>query len=80
MNMMTNSNLGVENTIWTHIFKDMPPTNFNTAYSIFAFVDKKMKDTDWTENNQDALTEAVFEQPKITNKILEALYQITQVE
>ena len=27
-----------------------------------------MKDTDWTENNQDALTEAAFDQPKITNK------------
>ena len=80
MNMMTRSNWGVENTIWTHIFKDMPPTNFDTANSIFAFVEKKMKDTDWTEQNQDALTEAVFEQPKITNKILEALYQITQVE
>ena len=76
MNMMTNSNWGVENTIWTHIYKDMPQRNFDTASSIFAFVDKKMKDTDWTVENTDALTEAVFEQPKITNKILEAMCQL----
>ena len=80
MNMMTNSNWGVENTIWTYIYKDMPQRNFDTASSIFAFVDKKMKDTDWTEENTDALTQAVFEKPKITNKILEAMCQVTQVE
>ena len=80
MNMMINSNWGVENTIWTNVFRTMPPPNFDTAYAIFAFVDKKMKDINWTETNQDALTDAVFEQPKIANKILQAMCQITEVE
>ena len=53
MNMMTDSNWGEQNTIWTYIYKDMPQRKFDTASSIFTFVDKKMKDTDWTEENTD---------------------------
>ena len=29
MNMMTNSNWGVENTIWTYIYRDMPLRNLD---------------------------------------------------
>ena len=66
MNMMTDSNWGEENTIWTYIYKEMPQRNFDTVRSIFAYMTKKIQDTDWTEENTDPVEQAVFEKPKIT--------------
>ena len=80
MNMMNKSNWADENNIWTYVFKEMPPPNFDTVFAIFDFIDKKMKAINWTETNQKALTEAVFEPPKIVNKILQAMCQITDVQ
>ena len=80
MNMINKTNWADENSIWTYIFKETPPPNFYTVFKIFDFIDKKMKATNWTETNQKALTEAVFEPPKIVNKILQAMCQITGVQ
>ena len=80
MNMMNKPNWADENNIWTYVFKEMPPPNFDTVFAIFDFIDKKMKAINWTETNHKALTEAVFEPPKIVNKILQAMCQITDVQ
>ena len=49
MNMMNKPNWADENNIWTYVFKEMPPPNFDTVFAIFDFIDKKMKATNLTK-------------------------------
>ena len=58
----------------------MPKKNFDTVRSIFAYMTKIIQDTDWTEENTDAVEQAIFEKPKITKPIIEAMCQVTEVE
>jgi len=53
---------------------------FGPTYTIFAHMTKIIQDTDWTEENTDAVEQAVFEKPKITKQIIEAMCQATTVE
>ena len=51
-------------------YKDMPQRNFDTVRSIFAYVTKKMHETDWTEENTDAVKKAkpCLRSPKSLNQ------------
>ena len=54
--------------------------NYDTVRTIFAYMTKIVQDTDWTEGNSNALEEPIFEKPKITKQIIEAMCQATGIE
>ena len=54
--------------------------NYDTARSIFAHMTKMIQDTNWTNENSNAVKQAVFQKPKITKQTIEAMCQVTGVE
>ena len=50
------------------------------SYKIFHIKKISVQETDWNENNSDALEKAIFDQPKITKQIIMAMCLATGVE
>ena len=57
-------------------------TAFVPSYrrTIFAYMTKLIQETDCNQENSDALEKAIFDQPKITKQIIEAMCAATGVE
>ena len=68
LNMRNDSNWDKNNDFWTYIYKEKPMRNFDTVRSIFAHMTKIIQDTDWTEENTDAVEQAVFEKQRSTSR------------
>ena len=68
--VINDSSWDKNNDFWTYIYKERPMRNYDTVRAIFAYMTKMIQDTNWTEENSDALEEAIFEKPKITKQMI----------